>query len=95
MYLPRRKTFPLQHNTITATSLISLVTMAATISFTYYLSIGDGDFVINFCARSLPDGVMYGAAAGSMDRRFRSFDIQLDSVILKANDTLNETLFAC
>lgn len=54
-----------------------------------YLSTGGGGYAINSGSGSLPGGVMYGAVAGATDGGFGSFNTQLDSVVLKANGTMN------
>jgi tannase len=59
-----------------------------------YLATGGGGLAINSGSSSLAGGVMYGAASGLTDGGFGSFDTQLNSVILLANDSINwEALF--
>ncbi|CAG8133532.1 unnamed protein product [Penicillium olsonii] len=54
-----------------------------------WLSTGGGGFAINSGSRSLPGGIMYGAAAGITDGGFGGFTEQVDSVFLLANGTIN------
>jgi tannase len=54
-----------------------------------YLSTGGGGYAINSGTQSFPGGVQYGAVAGSTDGGFGSFSTQLDSVVLKANGSIN------
>ncbi|GAQ40590.1 hypothetical protein AtubIFM55763_007416 [Aspergillus tubingensis] len=54
-----------------------------------WLSTGGFAYAINQGTENLPEGIMYGAAAGITDGGFGGFDAEISDVFLKANGTIN------
>ncbi|KAK7743429.1 hypothetical protein SLS62_010573 [Diatrype stigma] len=54
-----------------------------------FLATGGGGYAISSGSRSLPGGVIYGAASGTTDGGYGGFSSSLDNVVLLANGSIN------